>query len=195
MPLCLNRPFVYCHGIEFGNPRRKTGKLLPAQYFSESKAFIRLAFVIDLWRLNCNRRVDCTYNECFPFTWNEGVCGKGGIAPPNLTSVLDGSKWPSSRHDLFTPEKHGVLKMSVMFMLLAYISFGSLKLPSLWPFQHNNAISFTISCDWLQKFKDLEMEHKIYKKEIYSAPAGLQKCWLLCLSQFVHILFKLMSRL
>lgn len=46
-----------------------------------------MMFVIDLWRFKCDRRIDCTYNESFPFTLHEGICGKGCIAPPNLTLV------------------------------------------------------------------------------------------------------------
>jgi hypothetical protein len=34
---------------------------------------------------------------------HEDIWGSGGIAPPCLTSVLDGGEWSASRPCLFTP--------------------------------------------------------------------------------------------
>jgi hypothetical protein len=42
----------------------------------------------------------CLINEAL---CNEDIWGSGGIAPPFLTSVLDGGEWSTSRHRRFTP--------------------------------------------------------------------------------------------
>jgi hypothetical protein len=38
-------------------------------------------------------------------TLTEGICGSGGIAPPFLTSVLDGYEWSPSNPGRFTPRE------------------------------------------------------------------------------------------